>query len=287
MFDFPTKLDDLSIVPAEFQPLYEQADDGEGFQMIGTLAKRVEDMGGLHDTLGKLRKQVNDQQKQLRAFTAIAKSPEELTAALDAYREIAESPDELRELLAEKDKLIESKDGTKAIEQIKTAHAAELKKILDKYTAEISERDDKATKLRKSLDTEMVESTLVAEIAKQKGQPELLLPVASRFVRVVEDEKGSFVRQVVDRDGDPRVNVKGEPMSISELIAEMRGSDSYARAFDGEGRSGSGSAGGGGNYNPKAKVYTLDAWRELVGKAKPDERKQLLADKAAGKIQVR
>ncbi|MCV5209767.1 hypothetical protein OFC00_33315, partial [Escherichia coli] len=74
-------------------------------------------------------------------------------------------------------------------------------------------------------------------------------PVIRRHIKVVEEE-GRFVRRIVDDEGDVKVNGKGEPMTISELVTEMRNNDLYARAFDGEGRGGSGApANPGGNGN--------------------------------------
>lgn len=288
MFDFPTTVDDISAVPAEFQGLYAQTEDGEGFAINEILAKKISDTGNLTTTLGKLRKEVADSKKALSGYTAIAKTPAELSAMIDGYRSIAETPEALTELLAEQAKLLESKDPSKAVEQVKTAQAAELKKLTDKFTGDLAEKEKIVSRLRKTLDSEMIESALIAEISKQKGSIDLLLPVAMRFVRVAEDESGNFVRQVVDKDGDQRINAKGEPMSIGEFISEMRSNDAFARAFDGEGRQGSGSeTGGRSTPNPKAKTYTLKAWQELVASAKPDERKKLLQEKAAGKYVVR
>jgi len=55
-----------------------------------------------------------------------------------------------------------------------------------------------------------------------------------------------FNVQVVDDKGDPRVNGKGEPLTIADLVAEMRGSEVFGRAFEVSGQSGSGKQPGNG-----------------------------------------
>ena len=81
-----------------------------------------------------------------------------------------------------------------------------------------------------------MDKAAVAAIAAAKGVPELLPPHVQKHVKVDEN----YNVQVVDAKGDPRVNGKGEPLSISDLIAEMKATEVYGRAFEGSGQSGSG-----------------------------------------------
>ena len=45
---------------------------------------------------------------------------------------------------------------------------------------------------------------------------------------------------LVDANGTPRINAKGEPLTIKDVVAEMRASDTFGRAFEGSGASGGG-----------------------------------------------
>jgi hypothetical protein len=58
----------------------------------------------------------------------------------------------------------------------------------------------------------------------------------------VIEEDGDFKVQVVDASGNPRVNGKGEFLSIADLVGEMRQSEVFGRAFEPTGTTGSGAA---------------------------------------------
>ena len=87
----------------------------------------------------------------------------------------------------------------------------------------------------------MIDADATAAIAAAKGVPALLLPHVRSAVRVIE-EGGDFKVQVVDAAGNPRVNGKGEFLSIADLVGEMRQSDVFGRAFEPTGTTGSGAA---------------------------------------------
>ncbi len=106
----------------------------------------------------------------------------------------------------------------------------------EKHATDLKTKDETITAMRRRLEAELVDAKAVAAIAAAKGVPELLLPHVQKHVKVDEN----FTVQVVDAKGDPRVNGKGEPLSISDLIAEMRANEIYGRAFEGSGQSGSG-----------------------------------------------
>src|SRR5262249_7514129 len=97
--------------------------------------------------------------------------------------------------------------------------------------------------------------TAIAELAKHSDTPELLLPHIKTQMKVFEQD-GEFVARVVDPTGNVRIG-KGagaEPMTLGELIDEMKQHKSYAVAFRGSGSSGGGAgkSSGGGAGNPKS-----------------------------------
>jgi hypothetical protein len=75
-----------------------------------------------------------------------------------------------------------------------------------------------------------------AAIAAARACPICCCRIVQRFTKVDED----FNVVVVDAKGDPRVNGKGEPLTIADLIEEMKANEIYGRAFEGSGQSGSG-----------------------------------------------
>lgn len=286
MFDFPLTVESIDAVPPEFQSLYEDKGD-EGIHLNEALAKKVSDTGNLHKSLQAERKTRANLERELKGFKSIGESPDAITQMIEGYRSIADTPEALQELLAQKDKLLEGKDTEKVVQQVRDAAARELTKAQEQFKTQLAEKDGRITLVSAAMEREMIDSAATAEIVKQKGIPELLLPVVRRQIKVVEED-GRFVRRIVDDEGDTKVNGKGEPMTIADLVTEMRNNDLYARAFDGEGRGGSGapaSPGGGGNR--VTKTYTLAEWQKVTGEASPEDRKKLLAQKAAGTIKVK
>lgn len=185
----------------------------------------IEDTGGLKSALSAERKRAADLEKQTKAWKSIGKTPDEIAEMLQAQeaRQLTEA-----EKKGEWDKLKS---------QMNAAHENALKA-----------KDETIGAMRRRLEAELVDAKATAAIAAAKGVPELLLPIVQRFVKVDDD----FNVQVVDARGDPRVNGKGEPLSISDLITEMRATELYGRAFDGSGQSGSGTQPantGGGNLS--------------------------------------
>jgi hypothetical protein len=100
--------------------------------------------------------------------------------------------------------------------------------------------------MKTSLKKHMIESEARAVIAELKGSPELLLPHVREQCQLLEED-GAFVVRVVDKEGDPRSDGKGGWMDIKALVAEMKASQAYGRAFESSGKQGSGTQPGTGN----------------------------------------
>jgi hypothetical protein len=129
----------------------------------------------------------------------------------------------------------------------------------DKHAQDLKGKDETIGAMKKRLETELIDKTAVSAIAAAKGSPDLLLPHVQRHVKVDDD----FNVVVVNAKGEPRVNGKGEPLSIADLIEEMKTNETFGRAFEGSGHSGSGmrpNNGGGGTPpgNVKSKADLKD-----------------------------
>jgi hypothetical protein len=105
-------------------------------------------------------------------------------------------------------------------------------------------------------------------LAKVGGRVKVMMPHVMGFVTVIEDtESGEFHAVVVDDKKKPRYSKKtpGEPMSIEELVEEMKEDPEYAANFDGAGASGSGAPTDKGRPGPgtvrSAKEFKTDADR--------------------------
>lgn len=154
------------------------------------------------------------------------------------YKDI--DPDEVKQTKAELEELRTKAAGPEQLEALKnqlvTAHGKEKQKLQARIDSLTAAYEDTA-----------ITSAATVAIADAKGAPALLLPHVRKSVRLA-DVDGRPAVQVVDDKGNPRVNKDGQPLTIKDLVEEMRADTTFGRAFDGSnaGGAGSGSSGGGG-----------------------------------------
>ena len=231
--------DDLNKVPEQFRSLYKQGDDGkyavdENFKGIS------EAVVGLNRSLKAARAEAKAKTPtDLSPLAEFGATPEEIKANIEA---------KVKDLT---DQLAKGGDAKVNVDKIRSDLAAAHAKDLEKATA-------RSTALQNQLYTLLVENSAVAAVAEAKGVPELLLPFIKNQVTVKEQD-GQFQVFVVDAQGDQRYSgVTGQPMTIKELVAEMKANEKYGRLFESEAPAGGGMPPGGGARapQPKGKVLT-------------------------------
>jgi len=159
-----------------------------------------------------------------------------------------ESPEKVRDLLTRVDALSKldpkqeaERIAAEKVDLIRTQLATEA----GAKEGVLQTRNDKLTK---QLSKQLIDTAAYKVLTEtHKGDANLLMPHIRNSVRMVENTNGDFVAQVLDEAGNVRVGTDAKDMNISDLISEMKGNKSFARAFDGTGASGSGGGGGGGN----------------------------------------
>lgn len=204
-------VDSLDTIPEPLRGSYVK--DGDKFRL---------DLDGYEDP-ANLKSALQKERDAKRDAVAMAK----------AWKDIGKTPDEIADLMAaqaqaERDKLTKAGEWDKLRGQMTEQHQAELAK-----------REEKATAYRAQLEKHLVDAAGTAAIAAAKGSAELLLPHVKSRVKVIE-ENGEFAVRIVDATGNPRVNGKGEFLSMSDLVGEMRQSDVFAPAFQAPAASGGG-----------------------------------------------
>lgn len=207
----PFTVESIETVPEAQRGLYKETNGKFVLDVDG-----YEDPAGLKSALVKEREAAKTAAKQVQAWTALGKTPEEIQALVEAQTQ------------AEAEKLSKGGEWDKLKQQ-----------MADQHKAELGKKDERITTLTKSLERRLIDADATAAIAAAKGVPALLLPHVRGAVRVIEDG-GDFKVQVVDAAGNPRVNGKGEFLSIADLVGEMRQSDVFGRAFDATGTTGGG-----------------------------------------------
>lgn len=178
------------------------------------IAKSTEDENGLINKRDELLGKVTTYKDRLKGYDGV-----------DA--------DEYRDLKAKLDKINEAED----------LKNGEFDKVRQKMLDEFGKKEDASaatiSKLMGQLEGMMVDSEVAKAIAEAKGNTALLMPLLKQRIKVV-DKDGSLVVKVTEENGDPAVNDKGEPVTISALVESFKSNETFAGAFDSSGLSGGG-----------------------------------------------
>lgn len=192
----------LDEIPEAQRGLYTK--DGDVFRLD---LEGYEDPTTLKSALEKERKAARDAVGMTKAWKDLGKTPEEIAALVAAHEQ------------AEKDKLKKAGEWDKLRHQMDEQHQQALAKEAEKANA-----------YRSKLERTLVDAAGARALAEAKGNTELLLPHLKARVKVIE-ENGELEVRVVDAQGNPRVNAKGEFLSIPDVVSEMRQSDTFAPGF--------------------------------------------------------
>lgn len=113
------------------------------------------------------------------------------------------------------------------------------KKMLDQFEQEKGGLLEQTNTLKSQLESMMVDSEAAKAIAELGGNHKLLMPLIKQRISVV-DKDGKIVVQVKAEDGTPAVDGKGNPISITDLVRQMKEDENYAGAFVSSIKSGGG-----------------------------------------------
>lgn len=196
----------------------------------------LENVKGLKTALSSERSTREELEKKFKAFDGL-----EVDKAREALRKVEE--------------MASWKPEDKVKEQIE----AIKNQLIEKHKGELGARDGSIQSLNKQLEKVLIDAESVKAISENKGSSKLLLPHVRGFTRMKKLDNGEFAVEVIDEKGQARISPTSgstAPMSISELIAEMKTQDAFAPAFEGSGASGSGARPG---FNGGAKVHTISA----------------------------
>lgn len=209
-----------AVVPENVRGLYIKGDDGK-FGIDPSFKKHV---SGLTTALDKERKANRTVKDIAEKWAKLGETPEAVEQKLHELTEAAGKGDKV--------------------------NFDKLKADLERgYAKKLEEKDGQLAAKDKTLTKYLVNSAAATAIAEAKGSAELLMPHVQSSVKVVE-VNGEYVVRVVDADGDPRGDGKGGFMTVKDLIAEMKASPVYGRAFEASGTTGSGKQPGSGGTKP-------------------------------------
>lgn len=219
-FQFTETLKDLTGVPDQFKAMYVAQEDGS-YRLDAADPKvkgAVEAIVGLNKALAAERR---------------TKTP---AVDLTPLKDFGDTPEAIAETIAAR--IAEAQAGASGtlktqVEKIKADLAVGHRGEIDKVTA-------RSTALQNQLYKLLVENRAREATAAAKGETDLLMPFIKERVEVRE-ENGEYQVFVVDADRSIRYNgVTGGPMTIPDLVAEMKGNERYGRLFASEAPTGGG-----------------------------------------------
>ena len=225
-------LESLDGISEELQKEYKEVDGKFILDVEAAGGLELEDVGKLRTALGKERANVKNLTAQIKKFDGID---------LDEAKEALSKVQELKDMDPEK----KVQEGIKARE----------KQLRQQHEKEIKAAQDENVSLTKQLEQHLIKAAATKAIAAQEGSVDLLLPHVISFTKMRKNDQGNFIVEVVDAEGNARVgDSEGNPMTIPQLVDEMKASDAFAPAFKGTGSTGTGSP-------PRAAPSSAHRWR--------------------------
>lgn len=192
------------------------------------------------------------------------------------YDELGITPDELAEL---RDKAANAGKGVNAEKLAEMeAKLAEVRKNAEKAIADAKAEAEKEREALRRTEKQRVIATAIAEAKANTKLGKLIDDMID--VRLRDD--GTF-ETVVLKDGQPRTKgLTADPMSVSDLLGELKESDDWSIFFAPEGKGGSGAspAGSGGtsvSVNPFKKETRNVTEQMRLAKENPAKARELAA----------
>lgn len=238
-----------SAVPKDFQGLYAEKD--------GSYALRTDDpaVGSAVSALTGLNKSLKIARAEAQGFKGKA-------VDLAVLSEYGETPEAIAEGIQAKIDEIKKDSKTKGGEDLERRVSKIKEDLQSSHNSEKEGLVKRIEALTGQLHGHLVTSTATAALAEAGAiDVDLVLPHLANQVKVSEED-GKFLVNVVDGAGDPRYSgVTGAPMTIKELVAEMKGNKKYEPLFKSEAHSG-------GGARPTARPGMRDSGGEKTAKQK-------------------
>lgn len=222
----------------------------------------LENVEGLKSALGRERTRADRAEGKIKKFGDL--DPDAARSAIDRVAEL-EAIDPKKEA----DKLAQAKID------------AATKQLVDKHAADMASAGTRNEVLLGQVRSLLIDNVATVALAEHKGSVDLLLPHVQRHTRLKEVDGGKFLVEVIDKEGNPRIgDSKGTPMTVGQLVAEMRQSDTFGRAFEGTGQTGSGTPPNGGGGTTVAPAGVPKSWAEAKT---PEEKAAFIKNQKASK----
>lgn len=186
--------------------------------------------------------------KQLKNANGEAKTYRE---KLQQYESYGLEADEIEELIAlreqggkgQREEADDSRVDRKELDK-------QRKKLEQTYQKELERLESEKSSMQQRLETTLIESAARDAIRAEKGVPELLLDQVVKSATLVQNDRGGYDVRVVDENGEPDFNDRGEYMSIHEKVQSLKAHEIFGRAFEATVKQGAGMSSQSGNRKP-------------------------------------
>lgn len=240
-------VDALEIVPENYRNYYVEDKANNRFILDDRVKPLAEAYTGVSKKLGEFSKSRQQDNAKDASRRHILKNITEV------LKEVGVETDEGK--LDEVPNLLKTK-FSEFVEAQK--NGGELKINLDKIKQDAEKRvvtekenaDKRLHAMQGSLEKYMVKSDAASALAEEKvvaNGVDLLMPQITSSTRIIQDDNGEYVVRVVDREGNARMNNKGDWMTVRDLVKEFK--TQFPMAFQSEAKQGSGKTPGSGNVS--------------------------------------
>ena len=228
-FKFDDSYEDADDIPTQFRNLYTGGEAGHTFD-----AERYSGVRDAHVGLTKALKNARAAEKgNIKKYIApladFGETPEDIVTAFEARLQAAQDAQKTAETSG-------NEDFTRRLEKART-------ELVDQQKGVVTQKDDVILGLRSQLENTLGEQAALSALSGKAVDPDLALPFVLKQLRPVEGDDGRLRMVVVDGEGDPRLDpVTQQPVTIGDLVTEMRDSEKFARLFHSDAPTGGGTA---------------------------------------------
>lgn len=265
-------VDSLEAVDEAVRGFYKEVTDGDLKGKFILAVEPVEgvsleNVSGLKSALASERTKSEELERKAKNFDGL--DPTDVRKKLEKYENLS--------------KIDPNKEADRLAHEKVEAYKTQAQKDIAKAQEDAKKREDQ---LLGQVTQLLLTSEAKSALAKHGGDIELLLPHIERKSRVREGQDGKFAVEVLDSNGIARIkDASGALMSIEDLVVEMRGTETFGKAFTnggtsgggGEARPGSGGTGG-GTKNPWTKDHFNLTEQFKIEKSNPQLAKRLQAE---------
>lgn len=198
---------------------YTETDGKFDLNVIPVNGRELQNVTGLQTALASERGSVKQLRKELKAFDGF-----DAVKSAEAIKKAAEY------------------DAMDLPKQQQQALEAQKKTLVETHNAAAKVAQTKYDELKSQHEVELIDSRIRKALTPEvTSTPTLLMPHLRSQVKMVENDNGMFIAQIIDNNGNPCVgDTDGNPMTIQQLVTKMSQNKEFAPLFKGVDASGSG-----------------------------------------------